>query len=112
MDLLYFESFLKDITKLEYKINLDLKVKYEDNKKIFNIYKNDVLQIKIHFVEPIEHLTIFETYMLYLIFIKKLKPYDYANFHKSTYGQKFIQNIESLYINEPITTTTNSLKAI
>lgn len=112
MELTYWEKQIKGLKQTCATNPKGLKVRYENEHKICSIYKNGTLMIKIHFAQPIKYLSIFQTAMLINVFIDKKKPIDYANYHKCEVGRGFIQNIESLYINESITKTTNRLKEI
>jgi len=52
--------------------------------------------VKIEFYKAIEHLTIFEAELLYLLFCEGAKPRDYANYHKCEAGREFILNIKNI----------------
>ena len=49
--------------------------------------------ITVRFNKPQKHLTIFETYLLFMVYRFKLIPYDYASWHECIAGQEFIKNI-------------------
>jgi len=52
--------------------------------------------IEVHFYDLPEHLSIFQANLLYLIFNKRTIPVDYARYHKSPAGQKFILSIREV----------------
>jgi len=54
--------------------------------------------IEVIFNKPIDSLTIFQVGMLFMIFIMKQKPYDYANYHTCQSGKEFIDNIKSIRV--------------
>jgi len=68
--------------------------------KKYNIHFNQesINPLRILFKDPIDSFTIFESQMLYLVFIRKQIPYDYANYHKCIAGKRFIENIKEIKI--------------
>lgn len=61
-----------------------------------DLTKNEYNELIVEFKEHQEPLTVFETYMLWMMFKMKLIPYDYANYHKCIAGKRFIENIKEL----------------
>jgi len=85
-----------------------LKVSYWPGKKAWKIRDENRIckccgrpidkAIIVIFKEGREHLSYFEAYMLYSIFVLRRLPWDYAKFHKSPYGSRFIESIESIWV--------------
>lgn len=92
------------IGELRVTVNLDrtiFHIEKKQEKKICSkcgcdLTKSENNSITIIFNKPQMNLTIFQTYMLYMIFRLKLIPYDYASYHKCIAGQRFIENIGSV----------------
>ena len=66
--------------------------------KKYNVHfsQESINPLRILFKYPIDSFTIFESSMLYLVFIKKQIPYDYASYHKCIAGKRFIENIKEI----------------
>ena len=62
--------------------------------KIVN--KNDMNEYIIIKFKSSHKLTIFEAGTLFMVFVKKEKPRDYAAWYKTIAGQKFFDNIEEI----------------
>jgi len=45
-----------------------------------------------------DSLTIFETSLLFMLFVENKKPVDYAEFHKRQAGKEFIENINNVQV--------------
>lgn len=45
-----------------------------------------------------KNLTVFETYLLFMMYKFKLIPYNYANWHKCIAGKEFIENIKEVQV--------------
>lgn len=56
-------------------------------------------KLEVKFKED-QGLTIFEADLLFMLWIEKKKPKDYANYHQCFAGRKFIENIDSVKILE------------
>ena len=54
----------------------------------------------IEFFNRVEHLTIFQAYMLYMILKKNQRPLDYGTYHNCQAGKEFIQNIKLINIDD------------
>jgi len=98
---------LKDLKKGTYKDTRDLKVIKYSNRH-FKIYKNKIIcskcktsinqELEVKFKIGKEYLTMFEGYMLFMVFVLGKKPEDYASYHKCIAGKRFIEDIEEINI--------------
>jgi len=59
-------------------------------------YRSNVL--KVEFTQSLNHFSVFEAELLYLLYIKNTRPLDYAQYHKCVAGQRFIENIKQITI--------------
>lgn len=90
----------------------DLKIKRYSDTKIVIIKKNEKKacptckrefkseeeEIEVEFNNKQDNLTIFEAGILYMVYVRKERPYDYANFDKCVAGQRFIKNIKDIQV--------------
>ena len=52
--------------------------------------------VVVELKEPIAHLTVFQVATLYMVMAEQKLPVDYANYHKTIAGKRFINNIRAL----------------
>lgn len=90
----------------------DLKVTVNPERTIFTINKtpvekvckhcgadlttNEHLSLKVEFNATQEPLSVFQAYLLWMMFKTKQIPYDYASYHKCIAGKRFIENIKEV----------------
>lgn len=90
----------------------ELKVKVNPGRTHFTIFKKPVEKVckhcgadltkdsynslEVEFNGPQKELSIFEAYLLWMMFKMKVIPMDYANYHKCVAGNRFIENIKEL----------------
>lgn len=55
-------------------------------------------EMKVEFYKT-QHLTIFESSLLYYLFCRNKKPLDYAKYHNCVAGKRFIKNIKKVEVN-------------
>lgn len=66
------------------------------------IYKvKGITVLGVEFYQSIEHMSIFQAELLYMLYVQNRKPSDYAGFHKSPAGRKFIENILEVIVPKP-----------
>ena len=104
MELKRFIDIVKNAKpSLVYTGSASYKLKVATNKehtiqKIYTRYEcshcntNTERKIMVKFKEP-QRLSIFQAYLLYMLFLENKKPNDYAQYHKCIAGKKFIDNI-------------------
>lgn len=103
------EEFMKVMKKakpalIQTGFNFKLKVKGSKDKLYKILYtegvcnccgnKLNVRQLIVKFKTPIEHFTIFQAELLYLLFIENKIPRDYCKYDQCIAGKEFIENIE------------------
>jgi hypothetical protein len=92
------------IGDLRITVNLDRTIFHIDKKQEKKICskcgcdltKQENNEIIVRFNKKQDNLTIFQTYLLFMIYKFKLIPYDYASYHKCIAGQEFIKNIKEV----------------
>ena len=56
--------------------------------------------LSVEFNEDQENLTIFQSELLFMVFVLEKRPYDYAKYHECIAGERFIKNIKEIKIKE------------
>ncbi len=102
-----FREHLKSCSA-DYKSELtrDLRVKVSPDHKFWliiqerecNLGHTHIEKIKVKTKKAQESLTIFQTELLWKVFLEKVRPRDYAQYHKCKAGEEFIENIESVEV--------------
>lgn len=103
------EEFMKIVKKAKPSLsqtgfNFGLKVKGSSDKlyKIISTEENckccgnklTKKELIIKFKTPIEHFTIFQAELMYLLFLEGKVPRDYCKYDQCIAGKRFIENIE------------------
>lgn len=87
----YYDMDLKVVRNPEYTMR-----KISTTKKCSCCGSERTKGVKIEFFKPINHLTVFQATLLYLVFVENKIPIDYAKYHKCKAGKRFIENIKNV----------------
>lgn len=113
----YFKSLLNQCKHSLRRVgHLNLKCKTWDNHKAWFIVSSEEQKCKtcghitqsnsegvyLYFKKPKDYLTIFEADLIYMMFVLKIIPLDYAGWHECQSGKDFIENIDSIQYMEKL----------
>jgi len=75
---------------------------YEESNKICRYCGTDLSKtlkgVEVLFFKEQKPLSIFQAYLLYMVYVLNKIPSDYANYHKCIAGKEFIENIKQIKV--------------
>jgi len=54
--------------------------------------------VSVVFHKPLDSLTVFQSHLLFFVFVLGCLPHDYAKYHNCIAGKEFIKNIKSVEV--------------